>query len=371
MHLLVNTLSIGSMSGNHVVYGFLRPLVKSMLPDHQLTVLHYEKNPPPAELLAAGVQSVAIADSLSHWAKRTLWETTRFARLTRRLGADLVLNVSGALTPRCPVPQVVLCQNPWAFRTIAQEAMAERFKAKLQCIGYAKAFKNAAMMIYISNHLRSLYRDGNPGVPETRSEIAYVGLNEDTYQAARDLTDVKREPLTILSVSAMASWKGAETLVDAVGMLHDRNIPAQLKLVGPWPNPGYRKRIEQQIKDGELMGHVQILGKVSDDELHRLYATSRVYALMSSCESFGIPAAEAMAFGTPVISTTCCAIAEVCEGAGAFGPLADAKWTADAIQRALTDQEQWDVWSTNARRNASRLTWKHCTEPFQRIAELL
>jgi glycosyltransferase involved in cell wall biosynthesis len=247
----------------------------------------------------------------------------------------------------------------------------ERLKARLQRIGYAKAYRNAAMMIYISGHLRDLYRRGNVGVPETRSEIAWVGLNEDTYQAARDLQGIEREPFSIVSVSAMAPWKGAETLVEAVRLLRARQIPAVLKLVGPWPNAAYEQTVEDQIQRHSLADSVRILGKVSNDELHRLYATSQVFSLMSSCESFGIPAAEAMAFGTPVVSTNCCAIAEICEPAGQFGPVDDPEWTAKALEKALTDRAAWENWSHAARQRAAMLTWENCAKPFQRIPELV
>lgn len=341
------------------------------MPEHSLTILHYEDHTPPADLIAIGAKTIAVSTSKKHWLKRTLWESFQFGKLAKQLNADIVLNVSGGMTPRCPVPQVVLCQNPWAYRPMAHLNFKERIKAALQRRGYASAYRNAAMMIYISGHLQSLYRAGNPGVQETRSEIAYVGLNEDTYQAARDWKDLEREPLTILSVSAMASWKGAETLVDAVALLHQRDIPARLKLVGPWPQPQYRQQIETQIQRLNLTDCVEILGKVSDSELHQLYATSGVYALMSSCESFGIPAAEAMAFGTPVISTTCCAIAEICQPAGLFGPLVNPTWTADALQELLTDQVKWDHHSQAARKQAATLTWQECSQPLLKLTQLL
>ena len=171
----------------------------------------------------------------------------------------------------------------------------------------------------------------------------------------------------------LARWrlgKGAHTLVDAVALLHKRNIPAELNLVGPWPHPEYEQQVRKQIADHGLQDSVTILGRVSDQELHRQYATNQVFCLMSRCESFGIPAAEAMCFGTPVISTNCCAIAEVCEGAGLFGPAEDPAWTAEALEKVLTDNDQWNSWSNAARQRASRLTWEQCSQPLLKIPEL-
>lgn len=358
------------MSGQHVVYGFTRPLARWMLPQHRMTVLHYEGETPPVDLLELEVETIAVGRNWKPWYKRIAWETTQLSKIVRKHDVDKMLNVSGALAPRCPVSQVVLCQNPWCYVRAAHRGSADRMKAALQRIGYRKAFRDAAMMIYISNHLRELYQRGNQGVSEAESRIAYVGLDDDTFATAQRLQNETRQTNTILSVSAMASWKGAHTIIDAVRLLKDRGIDAKLKLAGPWPDAKYEARIRDQILTQAVSDRVEILGRVSDDDLHRLYATSGVFCLMSSCESYGIPAAEAMAFGTPVVSTTCCAIAEICHGAGQFGPVNDPQWTANALQTALIDDKKWQTWSTQARENASRLTWDNCAMPLRDIEKL-
>ena len=371
MHLFVNALSIGSLSGAHVVYGFLRPMCRWFQPQHQLTILHYEGQSPPLEILQAGVKSIALPKSLGNWFRRTAWELAHLPKVLQDNRADVLLGVSGAINPRCPVPQVTLAQNPWCYVAAAQQGWKDRLKAGLQRSGYRSAFRKSAMMVYISSHLRDLYRQANSDANETRSEIAYVGLNDDTYRAATELRGSQREEFSVLSVSAFAPWKGVESVVEAISLLRARGIPAKLKLVGPWPVPEYESRVRKLIADRQLDQTVQIVGKVSTEELHRFYASSQVFCLMSSCESFGIPAAEAMAFGTPIVSTDCCAIAEVCAGSGLFGPINDAPWTANALERALTNKLEWETWSDSAVTNASKLTWEQCAAPFRTIPDLV
>ncbi|MCC9601241.1 glycosyltransferase family 4 protein [Stieleria sp. JC731] len=358
------------MSGRHVVYGFLQPFCESILPSHELVLLHYQSDPPPKSLRQTGMVLVPVAERFRHWAKRTAWETLRIPKLIRDLGIDVALTVSGHLMPRCPVPQAVLCQNPWCYRPNAHQSIQDRIKAKLQRLGYGRAFKHADLMIYISNHLRSLYQSDNRSAHERNQAVAYVGLDSDTFKIASTYQSLQRKPYSVLAVSAMANWKGIHTLVDAISLVRGRNIPATLRLVGPWPDPAYENRIRSQIARLHLNDAVKILGRISDEDLHREYATSQVFALPSQCESFGIPAAEAMVFGTPVVSTDCCAISEICESAGKFGPAENPNWTADAIEQLLVDRHLWNHLSTAARTRASELTWDRCVQPLLQIESL-
>lgn len=357
------------MSGEHVVYGFLRPLIANLAEnDHVIMIIVHSKNQPPPGWLAESEKVIthAISSKFQHWALRALWEMLRLPGLIRKFSADRVLNVSGAITPFLKTPQVSLAMNPWCYIKEARSGALQEIKAFIQRRGHRYAFRNAEHMIYISAHLRDLYRKANQDIldREATSTIAYVGLDTELFEAANEMIELERTPNAILCVSALAPWKGAETLVEAVHILRQREIPAVLDLVGPWPDPAYRENVETLIRQYGLQDAVRIHGKVAVRELYRHNATHQVYCLMSSSESFGIPAAEAMAFGTPVVSADSCAISEVCENAGLFGPVNDPAWTAQALQSLLTDSSAWKQLSETARNKASKLDWEQCAGPL-------
>lgn len=368
MRVLVNGLSIGALSGRHVVYGFLRPLTQWTRNDHEFLLLTHESEPPPEDLLAGNVRSITVSDRLRPWWYRTPWEYYELPKLVRRERIDLVLTASGAVTPTCGAPQVSLAQNPWCLVPQAQYGARQRWKAALQRRAYRQALKSASMMVFISRYLESLYSTLVPEGPRPRSEIAYVGLDDATHAAAdKRRSQTEKQPGLIVSVSAMAPWKGAETLVSALDLLRKRGVGARLRFVGPWPDAQYRQRIEQQIDGLNLRSLIEITGQVSKDELHRHYAEAQVFCLMSCCESFGIPAAEAQAFATPVVSSRDCAVSEVCDGAGRFGPSDDPAWTADALEELLTDSQAWSSCSQRAVENARSLRWENCARPLMNM----
>src|SRR6185437_10542396 len=92
----------------------------------------------------------------------------------------------------------------------------------------------------------------------------------------------------------------------------------------------------RELGIGDSVTH---LGHVSTDELVRLYNEHEVMVSPSLYEGFGLPAAEAMACGTPVVATTAGAFPEtIADGeTGVLVPPADARALADAIEALLSD----------------------------------
>jgi glycosyltransferase involved in cell wall biosynthesis len=75
--------------------------------------------------------------------------------------------------------------------------------------------------------------------------------------------------------------------------------------------------------------------------LARLYSSAEIAVTASLYEGFGLPAAEAMACGTPVIATRAGALPEIVgeHGTGILVPPADPPALAAAIKRLLADKQ--------------------------------
>ncbi len=365
MRVLVNALSIGSLSGRHVLYGHLKQLAKWTVGTHEFLVVHAPGEQPPTDLNHANVTWKAAPKSAVHWTTRSLWEAWEIPGWLTRYACDLYFTPNGTALPRCPVPQISLAQNPWCLMPGIPHTWTERAKARLQRAAYRSAWQNATVMVYNSQHMRDLYRQNATGLPEGQACIAYQGVNEATFAAAESAANhVIRQPQTIVSVSTMARWKGAETLVSAIEHLRRRGIDAQLRLVGSWPHRDYERHVRQEIDRLNLKNQVTIVGEVTVEQLHREYASARVFALMSRCESFGIPAVEAQAFGTPVVGATGCAMPEIGGKGGVFCPPSDPFATADLLEPLLTSAAAWNSLSQQALVNVRRFRWEECSRPL-------
>jgi glycosyltransferase involved in cell wall biosynthesis len=144
--------------------------------------------------------------------------------------------------------------------------------------------------------------------------------------------DVPRETSEILCVArASDPNKGVRTLVEALALLPE---PARVTLVDEdHPESPARTRA------GELgVNHrLRIVGRVSSEALLGLYRRAALVAVPSRFEGFGLPAAEAMACGTPVVATAAGALPEVVRrgGGGVLVPRDDPQALAKAIAALL------------------------------------
>lgn len=101
-------------------------------------------------------------------------------------------------------------------------------------------------------------------------------------------------------------------------------------------------------------------GRVSDAELAALYRGALALVQPSDYEGFGLPVAEAMASGTPVVCSDIPPLREVAGGAGRFFERGDADALARAM-RALRESDPSPLIAAGLRR-ASGLTWAAAAE---------
>jgi alpha-1,3-rhamnosyl/mannosyltransferase len=83
---------------------------------------------------------------------------------------------------------------------------------------------------------------------------------------------------------------------------------------------------------------IRAVGRVTDEELHTLYANATCLALPSLHEGFGLPALEAMAAGTPVVAGRSGALPEITGGAAILVDPQSVTAIADGIERAVSER---------------------------------
>ena len=107
----------------------------------------------------------------------------------------------------------------------------------------------------------------------------------------------------IVFLSRIHPKKGVSDLVRAwTGLAHDFN-DVQLIVAGP-EFEGYRAALQRDVQDAGIGGRVTFTGMLTGDDKASVLANADLFVLPTYSENFGMSIAEALAHGTPVITTT-------------------------------------------------------------------
>jgi glycosyltransferase involved in cell wall biosynthesis len=152
-----------------------------------------------------------------------------------------------------------------------------------------------------------------------------------------------REPL-VVSVGRLVEKKGFAHLIDACLLLHERGVTFRCVIVGEGE---LEARLRKQIASRGLEGVVEMVGPRPQEEVFRLVREAAAFAapcvVGEDRNRDGLPTVllEAMALGTPCVSTDVTGIPEVIRDGetGLLVPQGDAAALAQAVARLLGDGE--------------------------------
>jgi glycosyltransferase involved in cell wall biosynthesis len=149
-------------------------------------------------------------------------------------------------------------------------------------------------------------------------------------------------------------------LIEAHGRLSEQGFPHELVLCG-LPAWG-AEQIEVAIARAPNPTRILRTGFVSDEEKIDLYRGASVFVYPSIAEGFGLPVLEAMACGTPVVTTTGSAPEEVAGEAALLVPPQDPASLAGCIARVLDDGELASDLRRRGPERAASFTWAKAAE---------
>lgn len=134
----------------------------------------------------------------------------------------------------------------------------------------------------------------------------YSGVSAANIPNGIDLPEVRaREPapaLRLLYIGRLHPIKGLENLIQAAGLLKGAPFSWRLTIAGDG-GADYRATLHALVGTLGIGDRVTFCGDVRDDAKDSLFRSSDVLVLPSHSENFGIAAAEALAYGIPVIAS--------------------------------------------------------------------
>lgn len=145
-----------------------------------------------------------------------------------------------------------------------------------------------------------------------------------------------------------------------------KEVPAKLLLVGDGPE---RPMAEELARELDICDDVRFVGKQQDME--EIYAIADLFLLPSEYESFGLAALEAMAGGSPVITTNAGGLPEIIlDGKnGYMSPVGDIAHMTEQAIRILKDDSVLEAFRREARLQAERFDIGQIVPQYEALYE--
>jgi len=203
------------------------------------------------------------------------------------------------------------------------------------------------------------------GVAAASLRVVYPGCDArffaplDPAASARVLERHGVAPPYILHVGTLEPRKNLDRLVRAFAAARAaQRLPHRLVLCGAsgWGSAA----LESLLAAPELADVVRCTGAVSHDDLPALYAGAALFAYPSLYEGFGLPPLEAMACGTPVLTSRVASLPEVVGDAAVLVDPYDEAALAATIAQVLGDAELRAGLAARGRARARQFTWERC-----------
>jgi glycosyltransferase involved in cell wall biosynthesis len=203
------------------------------------------------------------------------------------------------------------------------------------------------------------------GAPARKVRVIYPGVSAMFLQTPTpERVDAARARygLTgpfILSVGTLEPRKNLTGTLGAYRLLRERMADAPpLALVG---DAGWR--LDDAAVFGASAGTwLRRLGFVPDDDLAALYAACDAFVYPSLYEGFGLPVAEALTLGAPVVTSNVSSLPEVAGDAALLADPRSVEEIAAALTRILQDKGLADRLRAEGPRRAARFTYEACAQ---------
>ncbi len=216
-------------------------------------------------------------------------------------------------------------------------------------------------------------------LPPEKVNVLYSGVDRcfcpqmDEKSMARVSQKYKLDQPYLLSVSTIQPRKNYIRLIKAFSQLISNPQPqspisnhpsllSNLCLVISGGNGWMYQEVYETVEQLGLRERVMFPGFVDDQDLPALYAMATLFVYPSLYEGFGLPVAEAMACGVPVICSNASSLPEVGGDAVLYFDPCEIDAMANMMRRALADQALRSELRTKGLEQARQFSWERAAE---------
>lgn len=173
-----------------------------------------------------------------------------------------------------------------------------------------------------------------------------------------------------LFVGVMKERKNVFNVVRAFRAICEK-FPDYMLILGGRAEGEYVKDLKQYIETEKIQARVRFIGHLNDGQLSYMYKRAHALVFASFIEGFGYPVLEAMACGTPVITSKFSSLGEICQNDSALlvDPLS-VQELASAMERLAEDKNLAQKLIHSGRLQAAQFSWEKAGKKMVNILGL-
>lgn len=235
------------------------------------------------------------------------------------------------------------------------------------CKHLERSCRDSDLVITVSETIKQELID-QLGIPEKKVRVVYNGVDQKRFcpQAGR-LSSMPEH--YFLYLGTLEPRKNLVSLLDAYRIGKNRFDGCKLVLGGArgWEYDDIFKTVRKLGLEEDVI----FPGYLPAEQLPALYAGAEAFVFPSFYEGFGIPPLEAMACGTPVITSGCSSMPEVTGDAAVLVDPHQPEELAEAMEHMLRDQDLRNTCISRGLERVKRFTWEKAAEDVYQIYQEL
>lgn len=364
MHIGIDAHAIGAQQGGNETY--IRGLIRALaaIDDRNRYTIYL------AEPDAAAEWRETFVQKHPNFEVQLLPKPTPLVRVPVFLTYELrqhpvdVLHVQYTAPPFCPIP-VVATIHDLAFEHLP-ETFTRRGSLQLK-LTVRRTAQKAARIATVSEYSRQdLLRTYK--LPPEKVAVTYNGVEPHFTPQAQfnEVAEIKQQfgiaRDYLLAVGSLQPRKNLVRLIRAYAKLRaeSESFSPQLVIVGRklW----LAEEIFAEVRRQRWAEDVILTGYVSDNDLPKLYRQATAFVYPSLFEGFGLPPVEAMACGTPVITSDVSSLPEVTGRAALLIDPKNQTSIESALLQIMRDQELRAEMRERGIEQAKKFTWQAAAE---------
>jgi glycosyltransferase involved in cell wall biosynthesis len=306
----------------------------------------------------------------------TLKGNLDFRVVVRRLECDLVHVPHLFWIPRglsCPYVLTVhdLLEHMYGSRDLSSLRRSLHFHMTRRVL--RKAARVIAVSQFTRNEIEKLL-----AIPDARIEVVYNAIDErflHGHATAADRELIANRYLVnypfLLYAGAIRPHKNVVRIIEAFSALKSElqkeHLYPDLKLIIIGDDLSSHPRLRRTVVRSGVQNDVRFLGFVPIEVLRIFYDTAKIFVFPSLYEGFGLPPLEAMAHGTPVVTSNTSSLPEVAGNAALLVNPENVFEIRRGLQRVLLDPALRAQMKQRGYEQAQRFSW---TASVSRILEI-